>query len=65
MAPVGPSRLGHYDVTALLGEGGMGQVNRATDTKIGRSGRPRGVRLAAVALILAPGRCLLPSDRWL
>ncbi len=26
------SRLGHYDVTALIGEGGMGQVYRATDT---------------------------------
>ena len=25
------SRLGHYDVTALIGEGGMGQVYRATD----------------------------------
>ena len=23
------TRLGHYDVTALLGEGGMGQVSRA------------------------------------
>ena len=28
------SRLGHYDVTALIGEGGMGQVYRATDTKL-------------------------------
>ena len=27
------SRLGHYDVTALIGEGGMGQVYQATDTK--------------------------------
>ena len=27
------SRLGHYDVTALIGEGGMGQVYSATDTK--------------------------------
>ena len=30
------SRLGHYDVTALIGEGGMGQVYRATDTKLKR-----------------------------
>ena len=28
------SRLGHYDVTALIGEGGMGQVCRARDTKL-------------------------------
>ncbi len=26
------SRLGHYDVTALIGEGGMGQVYQATDS---------------------------------
>ncbi len=30
------SRLGHYDVTALIGEGGMGQVYRARDTKLNR-----------------------------
>ena len=30
------SRLGHYDVTALIGEGGMGQVYQATDTKLHR-----------------------------
>ena len=29
-------RLGHYDVTALIGEGGMGQVYQATDTKLNR-----------------------------
>ncbi len=30
------SRLGHYDVTALIGAGGMGQVYQATDTKLNR-----------------------------
>ncbi len=28
------SRLGHYDVTSLNGEGGMGQVYQATDTTL-------------------------------
>ena len=43
------SRLGHYDVTALIGEGGMGQVYQATDTKLNRELRsrssPKGSRL--------------------
>ena len=29
-------RLAHYEVTALIDEGGMGQVYQATDTKLGR-----------------------------
>ncbi len=30
------TRLGHYNVTALLGEGGMGQVWQATGTQLNR-----------------------------
>ena len=30
------TRLGHYDVTVLIGEGDMGQVWQATDTQLGR-----------------------------
>ena len=35
------SRLGHYDVTALIGEGGMGQVYQATDTELNRQVAPK------------------------
>ena len=30
------SQIAHYDVTALIGEGGMGQVYRVRDTKLDR-----------------------------
>ena len=36
MALTPGSRLGIYDITAPLGEGGMGQVWRGTDTTLGR-----------------------------
>ncbi len=47
------SRLGHYDVTALIGEGGMGQVYQATDTKLKRE----------VAIKVGPSAVAADPDR--
>ena len=34
MALAPGSRLGSYEVTALIGQGGMGEMSRARDTKL-------------------------------
>jgi serine/threonine-protein kinase len=47
------TRLGVYDITAQIGEGGMGQVYRATDTKLKRQ----------VAIKILPASVAADADR--
>ena len=53
MALIKGTQLGPYEVLALIGEGGMGQVYRATDTRLSR----------AVAIKVLPSEWTRDPDR--
>lgn len=53
VTPAPGTRVGVYEITALLGEGGMGQVYRATDTRLKRQ----------VAVKILPATLAADADR--
>ena len=53
------ARLGHYEVTAKIGEGGSGEVWQATDTKLGRQIVLKNRRLQRVRWLISPGAAII------
>ena len=58
------TRLGSYEVTALIGQGGMGEVHRATDTQRNRQVGPMILAEALVLELAASRRAPLPRGAF-
>jgi serine/threonine protein kinase len=58
MAVAPGTRLGPYEIRAPLGAGGMGEVYRATDTKLGRD---IALKILPTEMAHDPDRLALPS----
>ncbi len=52
MALESGTKLAHYEITAPIGKGGMGEVYRARDTKLGRD-----VAIKVLPSEFEPARC--------
>jgi len=55
MALASGTKLGPYEITAPLGAGGMGEVYRARDKRLGRTWQSKYCHLAFLKTVIACG----------
>src|SRR5439155_540548 len=56
MAVAPGTRIGPYQIIALLGKGGMGEVYRATDSRLGHDGRVKILDLGLAKMVTIDSR---------